>query len=144
MNRRTDTLEHIELIDSKSYINSETNEIIKRSETIGNILRYLRKRQKITQTDISKQIGIAQQTYAGYENGKHEPSIEIIIRLADFYDVSMDYITGRFIGSDGERARIEEFEMEEYLAAAIENNRIQMQSEKQFQKMIRLNIKSKK
>ena len=86
-----------EEIGKKQYLNEETNTIEVRSETIGMILKFLRNRIGITQTTIARNIGIAQQTYAGYESGKHEPSIEIMIRLANFYNLSMDYITGRFI-----------------------------------------------
>lgn len=86
-----------EEIGKKQYLNKETNTIEVRSETIGMILKFLRNRVGITQTTIARNIGIAQQTYAGYESGKHEPSIEIMIRLANFYNLSMDYITGRFI-----------------------------------------------
>lgn len=86
-----------EEIGKKQYLNEETNTIEVRSETIGMILKFLRNRVGITQTTIARNIGIAQQTYAGYESGKHEPSIEIMIRLANFYNLSMDYITGRFI-----------------------------------------------
>jgi len=45
---------------------------------------------------ISDAIGIARQTYAGYERGYHEPSIESLIALAEIYGVSLDYITGRY------------------------------------------------
>ena len=54
----------------------------------------------MTQQETATAIGIAQTTYAGYETGRHEPSIEILIRLADIYKVSMDYITGRYEGSE--------------------------------------------
>ena len=56
----------------------------------------------LTQRAVAENIGVAQQTYAGYESGKHEPSIEIAIRLANFYNLSMDYITGRFVGDEQE------------------------------------------
>lgn len=84
-------------IGKKHYINEETKTIVLRSETIGKILKFLRTKTNNTQKTVAENIGIAQQTYAGYESGKHEPSIEITIRLANFYGLSMDYITGRFI-----------------------------------------------
>lgn len=93
-------------IGKKHYINEKNKTIETRSETIGDILKFLRKRLGLTQTAVADNIGIAQQTYAGYESGKHEPSIEITIRLANFYNISMDYITGRFI--DDEDILIEE------------------------------------
>lgn len=89
-------------ISPKQYFDEETQKIKTRSETIGHILKFLRKEQKLTQKAVAENIGIAQQTYAGYESGKHEPSIEIAIRLSDFYGLSLDYITGRFAGTDNE------------------------------------------
>lgn len=87
-------------IGNKKYIDEKNNKIVLRSETIGKILKFLRNKVGITQKTVAESIGIAQQTYAGYESGKHEPSIEIAIRLANFYGLSMDYITGRFIDYD--------------------------------------------
>lgn len=84
-------------INKKQYYEEETQKVKTRSETIGYILKFLRKEQKLTQKEVAENLGIAQQTYAGYESGKHEPSIEIAIRISDFYGLSLDYITGRFV-----------------------------------------------
>lgn len=67
-----------------------------RNEIMGYILKFLRKEKKLSQKTIAENIGIAQQTYAGYEIGKHEPSIEITIKLANFYGLPLDYIAGRY------------------------------------------------
>lgn len=84
----------------KEYtINPETHQIVKRSDLIGKIITKLRLNREYTQREISEGIGIAQQTYAGYEKGRHEPNVEILIRLADIYGVSMDFITGRYIST---------------------------------------------
>jgi len=48
-----------------------------------------------TQTETGKQLGIPQPTYAGYETGRNEPDIETLVKIADLYHVSMDYLTGR-------------------------------------------------
>ena len=66
------------------------------SEIIGEIITRLRLNRGYTQQEISDAVGIAQQTYAGYERGRHEPSIETLISLAEIYGVSMDLITGRY------------------------------------------------
>lgn len=68
----------------------------KRSEIVGEIITGLRLKRGYTQQEISDAIGIARQTYAGYERGYHEPSIESLIALAEIYGVSLDYITGRY------------------------------------------------
>ncbi len=106
--KQKETKKEYKKISSKQYIEEETQKIKTRSETIGYILKFLRKEQKLTQKTVADNIGIAQQTYAGYESGKHEPSIEIAIRLAEFYGLSLDYITGRFAGPN------DEFNEEEY------------------------------
>lgn len=58
-------------------------------------LRSLRKEKKLTQADISKRLGIPRTTYAGYENGSRNPDPETLQLLADFHDVSVDYLLGR-------------------------------------------------
>lgn len=79
----------------KEYLDTESLDVKIRSDTIGKILKFLRNETRLTQKEVALKIGVAQQTYAGYESGKHEPSIELTIRLANLYKVTMDYITGR-------------------------------------------------
>lgn len=59
------------------------------------ILRILRKEAKKTQAQMGKALGITQQAYAAYENGVAAPSGEILGRLAEFFNVSVDYLLGR-------------------------------------------------
>lgn len=61
------------------------------------VLKELRKSKNLTQNEISKEINITQRAYSFYETGKREPNIDTLIKLADFYKVSLDYITGRYI-----------------------------------------------
>lgn len=88
------------LIDKTEYADFENKKIELRSKTIGKILKFLRKKTNLKQKTVAEMVGIAQQTYGGYESGRHEPSIEIMIRLADIYEVSMDFITGRNYGTE--------------------------------------------
>lgn len=85
-------------IGSEKFLNPKKGTVEVRSEVIGRILKHLRTKAGLTQNDVSQKIGIAQQTYAGYESGKHQPNIELLIRLADIYDMPLDYISGRYIG----------------------------------------------
>jgi len=55
----------------------------------------LRLKEGKTQTETAARLGIAQQTYAGYESGRNEPDIKTFLRLADIYKVSTDYLLGR-------------------------------------------------
>ena len=60
-------------------------------------LRDLREDNDITQNQIALMLNIKQNTYSQYENGKREVPINILWKLADFYDVSIDYLVGREI-----------------------------------------------
>lgn len=59
-------------------------------------LKKLRKQKELSQKDLSKILGIAQTTYAGYETGKHEPDLKTLTKIADYYMVSIDYLIGRY------------------------------------------------
>ncbi|MGN0744950.1 MAG: helix-turn-helix domain-containing protein [Christensenellales bacterium] len=54
-----------------------------------------RKLNHLTQRDVAKHLGIAQSSYIRYENGKSEPTLENLVKLADLFDVSVDYLLGR-------------------------------------------------
>ena len=59
-------------------------------------LRQLRKtRSGLTQAKMAKYLGIAKTTYASYEQGNRMPDIEIQKELADYFNVSLDYLHGR-------------------------------------------------
>ena len=55
-------------------------------------LKELRKQKNLTQTEIAKILQITQRTYAGYELGQTEPTIDTLKKIADFYNVSLDYL----------------------------------------------------
>ncbi len=57
-------------------------------------LRDLREDKDLTQEDVAKLLGIKQTQYSRYEIGKNMMSIEKYIKLAIFYNVSLDYIAG--------------------------------------------------
>ncbi len=57
-------------------------------------LRELRKKNNLSQRKIADVIGCSPATYSRYETGQREPSIDILIQLSSFYNVSVDYIIG--------------------------------------------------
>ena len=63
--------------------------------TISESLKRFRNDFRLTQKDVASKIGIAQQAYYRYEADKNIPSAEIIISIANAYDVSTDYLLGR-------------------------------------------------
>lgn len=58
-------------------------------------IRYLMDIEKISQYMLSKKLGVHQSTICNWLNGKKEPSIESLWKLADYFDVSVDYLIGR-------------------------------------------------
>lgn len=61
-------------------------------KTLNTILRDLREDHDIKQETIANYLGISQQTYSNYENGRREIPIEAIKKLAKYYRVSTDYL----------------------------------------------------
>lgn len=53
------------------------------------------KTEGLTQSKLASVIGVNQSTVCNWLNGKKEPSIESLWKLADFFDVSVDYLIGR-------------------------------------------------
>lgn len=58
-------------------------------------IRDLREDQDWTQTYVAEQLGIRQTTYSKYELGKILVPIDMLMKLADLYQVSLDYLVGR-------------------------------------------------
>ena len=58
-------------------------------------IRDLREDKDINQTEIAKYLGMSQTGYSKYETGERDIPTAILIKLADFYGVSVDYLLGR-------------------------------------------------
>ena len=58
-------------------------------------LRDLREDHDLSQMQIAEYLGIQQTVYSRYERGFQTIPLEHLIRLADYYNVSLDYMTGR-------------------------------------------------
>ncbi len=69
-----------------------------------NNLKKLRKSKGLTQTDIAKFIGITQNSYSYWENDKVKIDNESIVKLADYFGVSVDYLLGRSEFTEAEHA----------------------------------------
>lgn len=57
-------------------------------------LRDCRKECNFTQREVSIYCDITEHAYQNYELGTHEPKLSIIMRIAEFYKVSIDYLVG--------------------------------------------------
>ena len=59
--------------------------------------RLSRSRQDkgLSQSDVAKKLNITRQAYNHYETGQRQPSQVVLVKLADLYSVSVDYLLGR-------------------------------------------------
>ena len=62
---------------------------------ISERMRSLRESLKLSQMKLSKEFGISQSALARYETNDAMPPLELLLKYADYFDVSMDYIFGR-------------------------------------------------
>lgn len=60
----------------------------------GERLRILREKNERTQAEIASYLCTSQSYYAQYENGKRQIPLDRAVRLAQLYNVSLDYISG--------------------------------------------------
>ena len=58
-------------------------------------LKEIRIKKGLSQIKVAMDLNIAQNTLSRYENGEREAGYDMLIKLADYYDVSIDYILGR-------------------------------------------------
>jgi len=60
-----------------------------------NRIKELREDRDLRQSDLAKATGIDQRTISNYETGKSNPDSYALIKLADYFGVSIDYLVGR-------------------------------------------------
>ncbi len=58
-------------------------------------LRKLRKEKGISQLKLAMDLNMSQNTISRYETGDREPGISDLIKIAEYFDVSIDYLVGR-------------------------------------------------
>ena len=72
------------------------------------ILTLLRKERGITQKQAAQELGISQAQLSHYEKGIRECGLAFVVRVADYYDVSCDYLLGRSAERSGQTIRVED------------------------------------
>lgn len=56
--------------------------------------KFFRKSKKVSQKELAQHLNVSRATYQSYENGRNEPSIDTLIKMADFFGVSVDTLIG--------------------------------------------------
>ena len=65
-------------------------------------LKQIRKSRNVTQSQISAMLEISTRNYQSFEYGECKPSFDTLIALAEYFDVSLDYLVGRIDENKGE------------------------------------------
>lgn len=61
----------------------------------SNRFKILRTSKRLTQDEIAKKLGMSKSTISMYENGNRAPDLETLEAIADFFNVTIDYLTGK-------------------------------------------------
>ncbi|QIB26281.1 helix-turn-helix domain-containing protein [Caloranaerobacter azorensis] len=64
-------------------------------KSIGDIIKRLRKDNNLTQDELANKLNISRSTIGMIETNKREPSNELLVKIANFFNVSIDYLLGR-------------------------------------------------
>lgn len=62
---------------------------------LGERIKLLRRKNKLTQSQLGSYLGLAESTISLYESGKRSPDYDTLIQLANYFNVSVDYLLGQ-------------------------------------------------
>ena len=68
-----------------------------KNNVFGKILKELRLEKHLSQRELGKIFCVANQTISFWESGAREPDMDMLLQIADYFDVSVDYLLGREI-----------------------------------------------
>lgn len=89
---------------------------MKTSENIlGRRLACLRKARNIRQIDVAKYLNVSRQAISKYELGMREPDLATLLKLAEFYGVSMDYLLG--LKNEDQISALDEVTVQRFLSS---------------------------
>ena len=62
---------------------------------LGENIQKLRKSFSLSQVEFAKNLGVSKQCVSNWENGYIQPSLDMLVKIADYFNVSTDFILGR-------------------------------------------------
>ena len=74
---------------------------------LNETIRALRQAARLTQVDLAKAMGVSKQCVSNWENDNIQPSVEMLVRLAQYFRVSTDFFAGAGKGRNDRRGRAE-------------------------------------
>ncbi|MBV4431517.1 helix-turn-helix domain-containing protein [Clostridium tyrobutyricum] len=89
---------------------------------ISTILKELRYKKDIKQEDVAKAIGISKSGYGYYEQGRSMPDPEMLLKLAKYFKVSVDYLLGN---SDNKNTPNSDITPAEKISKLVKDNKIE-------------------
>ena len=78
-----------------SFDTTRENREVAAMKELGERLRILRESVKLSQVKMADLLGVKQSSINRYEQGQSAPSLETLVKYADYFDVSMDYLFAR-------------------------------------------------
>lgn len=63
-------------------------------------LKKLRSKRGITQKELALTLGVSERTVRKYESGEMQPSTDKLLQLAEFFNVSVDYLLGKSVSAE--------------------------------------------
>ena len=74
--------------------------------TFSENLRLLRKARGLKQQELADQLGISLRAYQYYERNEREPQLSVLVRIADYFGISLDELAGRDDSAPGKKEAI--------------------------------------
>lgn len=77
-------------------------------------IKEIRNRKGLTQAEVAAAIGVSPVVYSRYETGSRQPSVDVLVQMADIFGVTVDYLLGR---QDVESSTLSSFEVDLLVAS---------------------------
>ena len=77
-------------------------------ESFSRTISLLRQEKNLSQRSVARDLGVSQALLSHYENGLREPGLAFLIKVGDYYNVSVDYLLGRTMSREGTRMDVEQ------------------------------------
>lgn len=77
-------------------------------------LKEIRQKRNFTQKEVADYLSCSAVVYSRYENGSRQPSIEVLLKIADLFGVTVDFLLGRQVAED---STLSAYELELVIAA---------------------------
>ena len=72
------------------------------NKDFGQRLKSIREKKNLSRKDVAEKLGLTVAGYGNYENGKREPKIEILKKIAEVFGVSIDYLIGKNLNPEND------------------------------------------